>query len=635
MVTLREVLAYENVQEAVQFLQNKTDGCGFDGMRLSELPDYVKMNRHWFRDYWSQNEKKIGIVKVIEILSYGGKKRKIFLLNSLDRLIGRMLCQVIQPEMEKFYSPHCHSYREDYSITSAVMELKEHVESGKEFLVSIDIQDYFQSVDHQLLKAQVDVVFEDRELAELVWAFVGCDVFEEGKTSRNTKGLITGANVSPLLANLFLTELDHHLSEENISFIRFSDDYFLVADNMQNAVLWKDYVVNSLREKYHLQVNRAKTTISDVFHKKILGYFFTKMKNGSVTAYRSQRSKIVHHHWNESVLEKKQDQYHLINDGILSKKDWTILFENEQNKNYLPVEVVDTLNVHSNVIFNSNVFEYLNQKRITVNLFDKYGNVIGRFIPETSIKPANLLVKQVQLYMDPAQRLLSARQMEIGALHNLRSNLRYYNKKRESEKLEEAIRFLSECIQNINQLQSVNEMMMTEARARQKYYACFDEIILSEDFIFISRTKRPPKDPINALLSFGNVFLYNEIATIIHKTSLDIRISVIHSATNKNASLNLDLADIFKPIIVDRVIFSLVNRCEIRASDHFVKVEKDGVYLNAEGKMIFVRALENKLEQKLMVKNEPITYRQIIQEEVYKWLRTVKTGEAYKPYKYS
>ena len=101
--------------------------------------------------------------------------------------------------------------------------------------------------------------------------------------------------------------------------------------------------------------------------------------------------------------------------------------------------------------------------------------------------------------------------------------------------------------------------MLVEARARELYYRMINEIISNEDFHFTIRTKRPPKDPINALISFENVYLYNRIATEINKTSLDIRIGFVHFTTNRSQSLNLDLADIFKPIIVDRVIFSLIN----------------------------------------------------------------------------
>lgn len=91
-------------------------------------------------------------------------------------------------------------------------------------------------------------------------------------------------------------------------------------------------------------------------------------------------------------------------------------------------------------------------------------------------------------------------------------------------------------------------MMMLEAQARQKYYGCFNSILEGKQFYFDKRTRRPPQDPLNAMISFGNTLLYQRIANEINRTSLDIRIGIVHAAGNRPESLNLDLADLFKPI---------------------------------------------------------------------------------------
>ena len=136
------------------------------------------------------------------------------------------------------------------------------------------------------------------------------------------------------------------------------------------------------------------------------------------------------------------------------------------------------------------------------------------------------------------------------------------------------------------------------------------------------------------MISFGNVYLYNRVATEINKTSLDVRIGFVHSTTTRNQSLNLDIADIFKPIIVDRAIFSLINLKMIRVEDHFENLENGAVYLNTAGKRLFINALDEKIYEKQTENNHPLSYDTRLRQEVSKVFRLVLYGEKYKPYKY-
>lgn len=177
-------------------------------------------------------------------------------------------------------------------------------------------------------------------------------------------------------------------------------------------------------------------------------------------------------------------------------------------------------------------------------------------------------------------------------------------------------------------------MMLIEARGRRIYYAMFNEIIRNGDFLFIARTRRPPKDPLNALISYGNAYLYHRVAAEIEKSSLDIRIGFLHSTNNRSQTLNLDIAELFKPLIVDRAIFTLVNKRMLDASEHFEDAEQGGVYLNREGKRIFINELDAKTYQKQTQDNKPISYETRIREEVSKLFRYIMSDEPYKPYKY-
>ena len=180
----------------------------------------------------------------------------------------------------------------------------------------------------------------------------------------------------------------------------------------------------------------------------------------------------------------------------------------------------------------------------------------------------------------------------------------------------------------------IDELLLLEARARQLYYTMFNEIMRDPSFAFVKRTRQPPRDRLNSLISFGNTYLYNRIATEINKTAMDIRIGFLHSTNKRSQSLNLDIAEIFKPLIVDRAVFTLVNKRKIDAAEHFRESDNGGIYLNEDGRRLLIHELDAKVYQKQAESGQARTYDSRIRNEVRKMLRFVCYDEEYKPYKY-
>lgn len=176
-------------------------------------------------------------------------------------------------------------------------------------------------------------------------------------------------------------------------------------------------------------------------------------------------------------------------------------------------------------------------------------------------------------------------------------------------------------------------LLLQEARMRELYYSSYNIILSNPEFKFTKRTRRPPKDALNAMISFGNTIIYQKIANEIYKTKLDIRISYLHSAMRRYENLNLDISEIIKPILVDKVIFSLINKRIIDAKVHFEK-RNNGVFLNKEGKYLFIDQLNKKLSSTITINNKKVSYQEILQQEVLKLLRYFKYDEEYEPFKY-
>lgn len=132
--------------------------------------------------------------------------------------------------------------------------------------------------------------------------------------------------------------------------------------------------------------------------------------------------------WNTSAIQKVDRNYHLINDGVLSRKDFTILFENEDGQNYLPVETCGSINIYSQVTFSSSFFEFAKEKQLVINIFGRFGEYVGSFCTVNHNEATQVMLKQAQIYNDEQKRMDIAKKIELASLHNERENLRYYYK---------------------------------------------------------------------------------------------------------------------------------------------------------------------------------------------------------------
>jgi CRISPR-associated endonuclease Cas1 len=198
-----------------------------------------------------------------------------------------------------------------------------------------------------------------------------------------------------------------------------------------------------------------------------------------------------------------------------------------------------------------------------------------------------------------------------------------------------AIEEITAMMHSEKQAESVSDLMLTEGRVRGTYYTCLNDILPYDDFLFTKRTRRPPEDPLNSLISYGNTVMYRKAAKEIYKSRLDIRIGFLHATNRRYESLNLDIAEIFRPVIIEKVIFSLINKHMLGEKLHFDYSENGAVYLNSEGKKIFITELEDKMAQRIKTEGGgTVSYAELVRIEIGKLTRYFDKGEPYKAYKY-
>jgi CRISPR-associated protein Cas1 len=180
--------------------------------------------------------------------------------------------------------------------------------------------------------------------------------------------------------------------------------------------------------------------------------------------------------------------------------------------------------------------------------------------------------------------------------------------------------------------ENISELMAIEGNLRDAYYSTFNSIIGKEDFEFNGRNRRPPQDRINALISFGNTLAYTAVLSEIYKTHLDPRIGFLHTTNFRRFTLNLDIAEIFKPVLVDRLIFALLGRNMLKAS-HFEK-KSNGILLNDKGRKVFVEEWESRLRTTIKHKElgREVSYRRLIRMELYKLEKHLMGEQEYVPF---
>ena len=632
-MVLEDVFSDENLEEAFESFADKHDSHGLDGVKLSELRAYWETNGKKIKESIFNGTYKVGAVEQRQIVNRKGKKRTISLMNSIDRFIFRALYQKMASEWEKQFSQYLYAYQNNKGVLTAVEQAAKYMEEGKDWSVELDIQNFFDNINHSIIISKLKAGIEDVRVLDLLIAYLTCTLLDDHVFHQMEQGVLQGGPLSPLLANVYMNELDHYMEKQGYSFCRFGDDINIYCSTYEEATVAFSDVTARMEKIEQLPLNHGKTGIFKGINRKYLGYRF-EMKDGHVIVKKEQRAyKTVYRDWYTTGIQKMDHNYHLINEGILTKQDFNILFESENGKKYIPVETTDSLYIYSNVIMSGNFFDFMNQVGLNVSFINKYGEKIGSFVPNNSRRNIKTELKQLRMYDSEKERLDMARRLEIASVSNIRANLRYYQRRKNATELEAAVKDMTDIITKLNEARDINHMMMLEAQARQKYYGCFNSILEGKQFYFDKRTRRPPQDPLNAMISFGNTLLYQRIANEINRTSLDIRIGIVHAAGNRPESLNLDLADLFKPILVDRTIFTLVNRKMINVND-FVEVENNGIYLNNRAKKIFISEYENKLYQKVTFDGAERTYDYLIKNEIQKLKKYIENGEKYKPYKY-
>ena len=272
------VFSKENMQTALKRVESNKGAAGVDGMEVQELRGYLK--EHWLevREALERGTYRPSPVRRVEIPKPDGGVRELGIPTVLDRLIQQAIAQGLTPMFEAEFSPHSYGFRPGRSAHQAVQQARAYIAEGYEWCVDIDIEKFFDRVNHDMLVARVARVVKDKRVLKLIRAYLNSGVMVDGVVMETEEGTPQGGPLSPLLSNVMLDDLDRELEKRGHKFVRYADDCNIYVKTQRAGERVLEGVKEFLERKLKLKVNPKKSKVEKATKAKFLGFSFFKHK---------------------------------------------------------------------------------------------------------------------------------------------------------------------------------------------------------------------------------------------------------------------------------------------------------------------------------------------------------------------
>jgi len=328
-------------------------------------------------------------------------------------------------------------------------------------------------------------------------------------------------------------------------------------------------------------------------------------------------------------MQKTDRTHFLMNNGKLRRQDNNLYFDRYDEDGdivgtkILPIKAIDEIYILAKVDIDSYTISFIANQNIMLHFFSPYQSFRGNFFPNTSNsvnKSGFVLLQQLRAFDDKKHRLYIAKQITKGQMLNGAANCKRYGVEF----------FINEYLNALQKAENIPQVMACEGAFKKNYYQAWNNIIKNKkSFKFTIRSKRPPTDKLNSFISYVNTRIYNIVLSEIYKTELDPRIGFLHEPNYRSLSLHLDIAEIFKPIIGDNLIFTMLNKKEITAKDF--KTDSGRIrFINDAIKKIEIKII-GKLTEQTIIGKQKLTWRQLIRREVNQLKKSICELTEYEP----
>ena len=309
---LDKILSRENMLEAYNQVKSNKGSAGIDGITIEKMDDYLRQNWRLTKELIKQRKYKPQPVLRVEIPKPNGGIRQLGIPTVMDRMIQQAIVQVISPICEPHFSDTSYGFRPNRSCEKAIMKLLEYLNDGYEWIVDIDLEKFFDTVPQDRLMSLVHKIIEDGDTESLIRKYLHSGVIINGQRHKTLVGTPQGGNLSPLLSNIMLNELDKELEKRGLRFVRYADDCVITVGSEASAKRVMYSVSRFIEKRLGLKVNMTKTKITRPRELKYLGFGFWKSSDGwesrphqdSIRRFKLKLKKLTQRKWSIDLTRR-------------------------------------------------------------------------------------------------------------------------------------------------------------------------------------------------------------------------------------------------------------------------------------------------------------------------------------------
>ena len=280
MELLEEILNPENLNKAYKRVYQNKGTSGVDGVTVEEIAEYIKDNKKVIINQIRKRKYKPQPVRRVQIPKENGKKRNLGIPTVMDRIIQQAMVQVLSPIYEEQFNDNSYGFRPGRSCEQAVIRALEYLNDGYDWIVDIDLEKFFDTVNQDRLITIIRKTIRDGEVVSLIRKYLSAGVMENGVVKPTPKGTPQGGNLSPLLSNIMLNELDKELEARGLNFVRYADDCIILVKSEKAANRVLSSITKYIEKKLGLKVNAEKSKVTRPTKTKYLGFSFWATKGG-------------------------------------------------------------------------------------------------------------------------------------------------------------------------------------------------------------------------------------------------------------------------------------------------------------------------------------------------------------------
>ena len=275
---LEEILSRDNMNLAYKRVKGNKGASGIDDMRVDELLQYLKENGEQIKEDIRKGEYNPKAVRRVEIPKADGSKRKLGIPTVVDRVIQQAIAQQLSKIYEPIFSENSYGFRPNRNCHDAILRAKEIMNNGYKWVVDLDLEKFFDTVNQDLLISIIRRTVKEDKVVSIIRKYLQAGVLVNGVFEKTEKGTPQGGNISPILSNIMLNELDKELEKRGLQYVRYADDCVIFTKSKKSAERVMENITKFIEKKLRLKVNRAKSKVDRPWRIKYLGFSFYQEK---------------------------------------------------------------------------------------------------------------------------------------------------------------------------------------------------------------------------------------------------------------------------------------------------------------------------------------------------------------------